>query len=148
MERLDMRQGSGASPGAAPGAPLMGAIPQGAIPQGATSLGATSLGATSLGATSLGAVEPQRPALVARMVAKVAANPCTSLAIIAVLTILVVGLYVYYQGFMFLGPYAPRVTKRGARGAEKGAEKDSAADKDSAKGDPETERLIESINSA
>jgi hypothetical protein len=82
------------------------------------------------------------------MVAKVASNPCTSLAIIAVLTILVVGMYVYYHGFLFLGPYAPRVAKRGAQGSEKGADKGSAADKDSAKGDPETERLIESINSA
>ena len=83
-----------------------------------------------------------RQTMVAKMVAKVASNASASLAVIAVLMVLVVGMYVYYHGFLFLGPYAKRAAKRGAKGPEKSADQD---DKD---GDSETERLIESINSA
>jgi hypothetical protein len=89
-----------------------------------------------------------RQPFVAKMVAKVASNACTSLAIIAVLVVLVVGMFVYYHGFLFMGPYAKRAVKCGAKSSAKKSEKPADKDSDSEKGDSETERLIESINSA
>lgn len=83
-----------------------------------------------------GGVSPPKKPFVARLAAAVAGHAYWSLAAIIVLTLLVVGLYVYYHGFFFLGPYAHK--PKGGR-AKKGGE-------DEAQGDPETERLIDSIN--
>ena len=104
----------------------------------------TKIGYPAPGAPRRAPGDTPRPTLVATMVAKVASNARASLAIIAVLVILVVGMYVHYHGFLFLGPYAKRAARRGAKGVEKSA--DAGGDND--KGDSETERLIESINKA
>jgi hypothetical protein len=89
-----------------------------------------------------------RKSFVARLAASVASHAYMSLAIIVVLVILVIGVYVYYHGFLFLGPYAGRRPGRPAshrkKRAEAGAD-EGAGDADD-RGDPETERLIESIN--
>lgn len=76
-----------------------------------------------------------RRSFTARLTGGIANHAGAALAVIVVLIILVVGLYVYYHGLFFLGPYA-----RGGRGA-KGAK--GAADE---AGDPETEKLISAIN--
>ena len=75
----------------------------------------------------------------------VAGNPFMSLAIIVVLLIVVVGLYTYYHGILCLGPYVSTgaAASRSSRARGKAPEIDDAA-----KGDPETERLIDSINGA
>jgi len=92
--------------------------------------------------TPRAAAAPKK-SFVAKLAASVAGHAYMSLAIIIVLLILVIGLYVYYHGLFFLGPYAstkggPRPKKKKDSGDESGAE--------DAKGDPETERLIDSIN--
>jgi hypothetical protein len=85
------------------------------------------------------AARPGAPkkALASRLAGAVASHAYASLALIIVLVILVVGLYTYYHGILFLGPYA----KGG-----KGKKKDKASDEGEVSGDPETERLIDSIN--
>jgi hypothetical protein len=83
----------------------------------------------------------------------VAARSYMSLAVIVVLLILVIGGYIYYHGLFMFGPYAAGRTsarkggttskrKRGTAAADTPAE--DALDDSTA--DPETERLIESIN--
>jgi hypothetical protein len=94
------------------------------------------------GRGALGATSPKKP-LAARLAGAVANHAYASLAIIIVLLILVIGLVVYYRGFLFLGPYAgKRAGARGSRRKDPGPDEGGADDK----GDPETERLIESIN--
>jgi hypothetical protein len=90
---------------------------------------------------------PAKKTLVAKMAGAVAGHAYMSLAIIVVLVILVIGIYVYYHGLLFLGPYAKH-GKGGFRTAKGGKRKDpDDADPAAEKGDPETERLIDSINS-
>lgn len=88
---------------------------------------------------------PAKKTFVAKMAGAVAGHAYMSLAIIVVLVILVIGLYVYYHGFLFLGPYAKH--GKGGFRAAKGKRKDSDDAEPGAQGDPETERLIDSINS-
>lgn len=85
--------------------------------------------------------QQQPKALAGRLAAGVARHAHLSLALIVVLAVLVVGMYVYYHGVSVLGPYAGR--RKAAGGAGRAG---AAADPDGADGDPETERLIESIN--
>jgi hypothetical protein len=66
-----------------------------------------------------------------------------ALAVVVVLLILVIGLYVYYHGFLFLGPYAKCAPRRGKAKKDSGGGGGDASDD---RGDPETERLIEAIN--
>jgi putative methionine-R-sulfoxide reductase with GAF domain len=80
---------------------------------------------------------PAKTTFVAKMAGAVAAHARMSLAVIVVLAALVIGIYVYYHGILWLGPYAGR----GGRAAKA---KRKAADAEP--GDPETERLIDSIN--
>jgi len=113
----------------------MADIPQ-AAPQQATPLGAPA------------ARGPGKKSIVAKLATSVAGHAYASLAIIVVLLILVIGLYVYYHGLFFLGPYAS-AKKGGFRPKKKKGGDDSSAEDapgPSAKGDPETERLIDSIN--
>jgi hypothetical protein len=65
----------------------------------------------------------------------VAGNAYLSLAVMVVLTVLLIGLWVYYHGIFGLGPYAS--------GSPKPGKKASDANDDA---DPETERLIKTIN--
>jgi hypothetical protein len=74
---------------------------------------------------------------IASLAEAVARHAYLALAVIAVLAALAVGLYVYYHGFLFLGPYA-QLARLGARR--------KADDGDGDKEDPETERLIEALN--
>jgi hypothetical protein len=94
-----------------------------------------------------GARAPVKKSLVAKLAASVAGHAYMSLALIIVLLILVIGLYVYYHGLFFLGPYASaqRSTKGGAKKKGSSGASDET-DTGDAKGDPETERLIDSIN--
>lgn len=101
--------------------------------------------------------QPQTPALgaapsksfVAKLAGAVASHAYMSLAIIIVLTILVLAIYVYYHGLLFLGPYASKSggDRRSKKKKEGGflAETDAGTVDDSPSGDAETERLIESI---
>jgi len=75
--------------------------------------------------------------LVTRLTAAVAGHARFSLAVIIVLLITTIGVYVYYHGLFFLGPFS----KGGRAPREK-----SDAGSGEAKGDPETDRLIETIN--
>ena len=78
---------------------------------------------------------------VGKLAGVVGRNPHASLAVIVVLAILVISLYVYYHGFLRVGPYAaPR-----RAGPKPPARKDPPADPPES-GDPETERLIAAIN--
>jgi len=88
-----------------------------------------------------GGASPKK-SLVGRLAAAVAGHAYLALAAIIVLTLLVIGLYVYYHGLFFLGPYAAPPPK----GRAKKKDRDSGAGADEAQGDPETERLIDSIN--
>jgi hypothetical protein len=106
--------------------------------------------ARSAAPAGAGPPAPKKP-LVAKLAARVAAHAYMSLAIIIVLLILVFGLVVYYRGLWFLGPYAAGALrgKKGARGKKKdqgGGEGAPGALGSDEKGDPETERLIDSIN--
>jgi hypothetical protein len=88
-----------------------------------------------------------KKAPIAKMAGIVAKHAYMSLAIIIVLVILVLGMHIYYHGFLFLGPYA-KPSKGGFRSAKSNKRKGADdADAESQKGDPETERLIDSINS-
>jgi len=90
---------------------------------------------------------PSKKPFFGRLAAGIAGHPYLALAAIIVLTLLVVGIYAYYHGIFFLGPYAPPSGASRASGA-RGKKKDraAAAAGDEAQGDPETERLIDSIN--
>lgn len=89
---------------------------------------------------------PAKKSVVAKLASAVAGHAYMSLAVIVVLVILIIGMYVYYHGLLFLGPYASRKAgfKSKSKG-KKGKDKDSD-DEDDVKGDPETEKLIQSIN--
>ena len=92
------------------------------------------------------AAHPVKKSLLSATANAVACHSYMSLAIIVILIIMVIGLYVYYHGILGLGPFAsrgPAARKPGARGKVKEAD-----DKNDEKSDPETERLIDSINNA
>jgi hypothetical protein len=78
--------------------------------------------------------------IVTRMTSFLAGHAHMTLAIIIVLIVLVIGLFVYYHGLLFLGPYAS------AKAGFKSKERKKDADEDAAKADPETEKLIATIN--
>jgi hypothetical protein len=78
---------------------------------------------------------PAKGTFMATCAAAIANNAYMSLAVLVVLVILVIGLWVYYRGLFGFGPYASP-SKAGKKAAAEG-------DGDS---DPETERLIETIN--
>ena len=104
--------------------------------------------ALASGAAPMAALRPAGPAkkpLVAKMAGMVASHAHASLAIIIVLTVLLLGLYIYYHGLFFLGPYARPRKSRATKKRKDEDEADQGAQKQ--KGDPETERLIDSINS-
>jgi hypothetical protein len=87
---------------------------------------------------------------VSKMASSVANHPYISLAIIVVLSVLVIGAYVYYHGFLCLGPYAAAAEgfRAGAKKAKGGKPRRAAeADASDPDSDAETERLIDSINS-
>lgn len=109
--------------------------PQAAPPQQAAPLGAPA-------ARAPGA--PGKKSFVAKLATSVAGHAYMSLAIIIVLLILVIGLYVYYHGLFFLGPYAS--AKKGGFRSKKKKDPGDESSAEEAKGDPETERLIDSIN--
>jgi hypothetical protein len=98
-----------------------------------------------------------KKSLASKLAGAVGRSPYASLAIIVVLTILVISLYVYYHGFLRVGPYAAGFTAsagnkvKTARPESGGASDSRAKDASSAapadSGDPETERLIAAINS-
>ena len=79
-----------------------------------------------------------------------------SFAIICMLTVLVIGMYIYYHGFFILGPYASSdnkskdSSKDNKKDKSKDASKDSSKNKDKSNEieDIETENLIKSINSS
>lgn len=81
------------------------------------------------------------PSLVGKMTTAVGSNPGMALAALVVLTVALVSALVYYRGFMSFGPYAKGRPARAAKAA-------AAAAPAEEKGDPETERLIASINSS
>jgi hypothetical protein len=87
-----------------------------------------------------------KKSFIGKLAGSVAAHAYLSLAIIIVLLILVLGLVVYYRGFLFLGPYAS--STRGHKPTRKRKESGDASGvaADEPPGDPETEKLIESIN--
>lgn len=70
-----------------------------------------------------------------------------ALAVIVVLLMLVIGEYIYYHGIFALGPYASArgPTRTASKRKRKASSSASALDAAS-EADPETERLIESIN--
>ncbi|MDE2097438.1 MAG: hypothetical protein KGL39_09355 [Patescibacteria group bacterium] len=88
-----------------------------------------------------------KPGLYKRLAAKCASHGSACLAVIIVLAALVIVLYVYYHGFLFLGPYAKGVTRLRASKKDKGG--GAPADTDTGKDvqpDKETAKLIQSIN--
>ena len=91
------------------------------------------------------APEPPKKSFMARLTGAVAAHSSMALAAIVVLAVLLVATIVYYRGLLFLGPYAGRA---GFAAGAVAAAPSGAAAAPAAKGDPETERLIESINKA
>lgn len=113
--------------------------PQGPLPQAPAAAAPAAM-------RPAGPAGPAKKSFFAKMAGAVAGHAYMSLAIIVVLVILVIGLYVYYHGFLSLGPYAKH--GKGGFRAAKGKHKDSDdAEPGAEKGDPETERLIDSINS-
>ena len=93
---------------------------------------------------------PVSKSFVAKAAASVAGHPYASLAIIVVLVIVVIGVFVYYRGLLFLGPYADSARiSRSAKGAASKTKRKTSDDDDESgddKGDPETEKLINAIN--
>lgn len=93
--------------------------------------------------------------LTSKLAGAVAGHAQAALALIVVLAVLVVGLYVYYHGVWVLGPYAAASVAAGAAGGSGGSPKRKAAAKavkaaakaPADEDDPETERLIDAINS-
>jgi hypothetical protein len=81
-----------------------------------------------------------------------------SFAIICMLTVLVIGMYIYYHGFFILGPYASSDNKSKdsskdnkkdkSKDSSKESSKDNKKDKSNEIEDIETENLIKSINSS
>jgi hypothetical protein len=88
---------------------------------------------------------PPKKGLMTRFSGMVANHPSAAFGVIVVLAVLVVATLVYYRGLAFLGPFAGRSGFAAAVGGAAGAAARPAA-ADAAKADPETERLIESIN--
>ena len=84
---------------------------------------------------------PKKP-LAGRLAAAVARHSFLSLAVIVVLVVLTIGLYVYYHGFLVLGPYATPAGKGRSKKADGSRAEGGPA------GDEETERLIDTINGA
>lgn len=83
------------------------------------------------------AVVPKR-GIVCKMAGGVANHSRAAAAAIVVLTILVIGMFVYYHGISRFGPYAKKSAMRG---------KKSKADDGEKSGEPdETDKLIKSIN--
>jgi hypothetical protein len=74
---------------------------------------------------------------------QVESKPLIAFGIIILLIILLIATYVYYHGLFIFGPFAG---KQGAKPREKS--KGKSKDDDEEKGDDETEKLIDSINSA
>jgi hypothetical protein len=73
------------------------------------------------------------------------------------LTVLVIGMYIYYHGFFILGPYASfdkskdsskDNKKDKSKDSSKDSSKDNKKDKSNEIEDIETENLIKSINSS
>jgi hypothetical protein len=91
-----------------------------------------------------------KKALVARLATMVGNHAYLSLATIVVLTIVLVALYVYYHGFLFLGPYKASAATRGAKAAKKkdarGTGKTNKNQKPEDAEEAEIERLIETID--
>ncbi len=98
--------------------------------------------ATGAPALAPAVATPTRKSFVAKMASSIASHAYMSLAIIIVLAIVIVAMFVYYHGLFFLGPYAKGAGPRARR--KKEAADDQPASEDAA--DPETERLIDSIN--
>lgn len=78
-----------------------------------------------------------------------------SFAIICMLTVLVIGMYIYYHGFFILGPYASNdnTSKDKSKDSQKEKQKDNKKDKQKDNKsneieDIETENLIKSINNS
>lgn len=84
------------------------------------------------------------PGLMSKATAHVVARPKLALAVIVLLVILVIYLVVYYRGLFIFGPYA--VGAAAAAGARK--RKRAPVDDEDDPGDAETEKLIQTINSA
>lgn len=96
---------------------------------------------------------PATPAVSKSFVAKaagaIASHSYASLAVIVVLVIVVIGMFVYYRGLWFLGPYAECAQlSKGSKGAAAKSKRKASDDDESGdeKGDPETEKLINAIN--
>lgn len=97
------------------------------------------------GLTPLPASPPAKRSAATKLAGAVGRNPYASLAVIIVLTIVVISMYVYYHGFLWLGPFAARGSRRPERKPASRKEP-PAADPPQESGDPETERLIAAIN--
>jgi hypothetical protein len=93
---------------------------------------------------------PAKKSFIAKLAGAVSNHAYLSLAVIVVLLIIVIGLVVYYRGLLFLGPYAPGARRgKGPHKKKKdegGAEGGASGSGPDAQGDPETEKLIDSIN--
>ena len=92
-------------------------------------------------------VVPAKKSFVARLAGAVSSHAYLSLAVIVVLLILVIWLCIYYRGFLFLGPYVHAPPKTKKRKFTAAADEASVPIDVDEKGDPETERLIDNINS-
>ncbi len=85
--------------------------------------------------------------MMSKLAGAVGRNPYASLAVIIVLTIVVISLYVYYHGFLKIGPYASGFAPSAVKGGPKSGREPKGSPPDSSdSGDPETERLIAAIN--
>lgn len=86
-------------------------------------------------------LEPQKMSIMDNIKGQISSKPMFALAIIIVLTILLIGVIVYYHGILFLGPYANSKPATSKVASTKRATDDETSD-------PETDKLINSINSA
>ena len=87
--------------------------------------------------------------IVCKLAGAVSRHGRMCLALIAVLTVLVVGMYVYYHGFLRFGPYCKSVARPGPRKGAKKSSDDGESGTAAGKSDrvaEETEKLIETIN--
>jgi hypothetical protein len=85
-----------------------------------------------------------RKSIVSRLASVLSSHAHLTLAIVVVLVVIIIGMFIYYHGLLFLGPYAKAGFKSGSAARRKKAEGDE--DEESAKADPETEKLIATIN--
>jgi len=93
-------------------------------------------------ATAPATATPKAP-LISKMSGSVTAHPQIALAIIVVLVIVVIGMYIYYHGALSVGPFSTPSDKSKSN-AKSSSDNDPESDYVS---DPETEQLINSINS-